>query len=169
MTTSKKRHRLFVDQLDTVGLVDKGDDPEARIVFLKREEDVDKKQTVRPPPGAGQNEKLEEALRELRDLADKFFYDRQNVAGNIVRDVAIARVLAANTELHARLESLASKDWLHKAAAVRSDVEGRMSMDSTVAELSKALGGDDRKLGLRLVARHFPRLHSRWQGTAFLP
>lgn len=32
----QRRHRLHVDLIDTVGIVDKGDDPESQIVFLKR-------------------------------------------------------------------------------------------------------------------------------------
>lgn len=50
MPQPKKRNRLFVDMIDTVGLVDKGDDPKARIVFLKRAEtfaEVDNQDKVR--------------------------------------------------------------------------------------------------------------------------
>ena len=41
----KKKQRLFVEHVDTVGLVDKGDDPEAQIVFLKAAPDGKRAET----------------------------------------------------------------------------------------------------------------------------
>jgi len=155
MTTWKKRNRLFVDQVDTVGLVDKGDDPEARIVFLKaREEDVEKKRNLA----------LEAALAELRDLTDQWMFDRQGVVGGVVRDIGVARVLSGNKELHQLIESLASRDAIHKAQTVRPGVERRAGVDSVVATLSKGLAPGDPRLGMQLLSKHFPKLHSRWMG-----
>ena len=154
MTTRKKRNRLFVDQLDTVGLVDKGDDPEARIVFLKRAEgDMEKKRNLA----------LEAALAELRDLTDRWMFERQG-AGPTVRDIAVARILAGNPELHQLVESLASRDAVHKSKSVRPGVERRAGVDATVSMLAKGLAPGDPRLGMLLVQKHFPKLHSRWMG-----
>ena len=48
-------HRLFIDEILTIGFVDKGDDPEAEIVFFKRKEEAvveDKRSLVQKLLGA---------------------------------------------------------------------------------------------------------------------
>jgi len=40
----------------------------------------------------------------------------------------------------------------------------RIGYDVAVAELSKLLAPGDPDLGLKLVAKHFPRLSARWRG-----
>ena len=128
---------------------------EARIVFLKRaEEDMVKTRNLA----------LEEALAELRDLADQWMFERQGVPGGVVRDIGIARILAGNRELHQLIESLASRDAVHKSKSVRPGVEQRAGVDATVTMLSKGLAPGDPRLGMQLVQRHFPKLYGRWRG-----
>jgi hypothetical protein len=153
MATRKKKQRLFVDEIDTVGLVDKGDDPEARIVFLKAKTE------------GNRNLALEAALFELQDKVSAWMHLRQGRPGPVSRDVGTARVLAAEPDLHAKIERLAAADALHKAAHLPPQVEKRKSADGAVAELSRALAPGDPRLGLRLVAKHFPKLHGRWLGV----
>lgn len=51
--------RLFVDEIDTVGFVDKGDDPEASVVFYKRRDGDD------PPHKTGAMDTIKNFLRAL--------------------------------------------------------------------------------------------------------
>jgi hypothetical protein len=158
-TRKKKRNRLFVDEIATVGLVDKGDDPQASIVFLKREQQ-----------GGGVLEKdrnlaLESALFELQDKVSDWMHARQGRPGPVSRDVGTARVLAAEPDLHAKIERLAAADALHKSEHLPPQVERRKAADGAVTELSRALAPGDPRLGLRLVAKHFPKLHARWLGV----
>ena len=154
----RKLRRLFIEEVATVGLVDKGDDPLARIVFLKKrgrsEEEVEK----------ARNLALERALADLRDLTDQWMAARAGVPGPIARDVGLARVLAANPALHRKIEQLAAKDSLHKFARLPLRAMKRKSADEAVAALSKALAPGDPRLGIKLCERHFPALMNRWRG-----
>jgi len=148
-TKRKKRNRLFVDQLDTVGLVDKGDDPMARIVFTKARERLE----------------LDTLVQELQEKVSAWMFARQGRPGPVSRDVGTVRILASNPELFKEIERLASTDALHKAAEVRPGVERRAGVDSVVATLSQGLAPGDGRLGMMLCERHFPALMKRWRGV----
>ena len=159
-TRRRKKNRLFVDEIDTVGLVDKGDDPEARIVFLKRAEtegEMKKREQ-------GERLKLDAAVAQLQDLVSAWMHERQGRPGPVSRDVGTVRILQANPGLFEEISRLAATDALHKAKAVRPGVEERAGVDGTVSMLSKGLAPGDPRLGMQLVQRHFPALHRRWQG-----
>ena len=148
-TRRRKKNRLFVDEIDTVGLVDKGDDPMARIVFTKARERLE----------------LDTLVQELQGLVSDWMHSRHDRPGPVSRDVATVRVLQANPELFEEIETLASRDALHKSKSVRPGVERRAGVDSTVTTLSKGLAPGDPRLGMQLVQRHFPRLYGRWRGV----
>jgi hypothetical protein len=154
MTTRRRRSRLWVDSLDTVGIVDKGDDPAAQIVFMKAR-------------GISKQGTLEQLVLQLREQVSGLMQSHQGdlaAAGN-VRDLAICRVLAGNPDLHQAIEAAARGASLEKAKAANPLVAKRQSADEAVTALSRALAPGDPKLGVRLVAKHFPELHARWLGV----
>lgn len=106
---------------------------------------------------------LSEAVLELQELTNAFMFAHQG-SGPVIRDVAISRVLVANPGLHRELEALAAVDALHKARTLHPAVQRGRAADDAVTALSKALGGGDSRMGLKLVAQHFPKLHARWLG-----
>ena len=145
--------RLRIKQIDRVALVDRGDNPEAHVEIWKRAKvEKDSRSDGRTATT------LEGLTGELQNLVGRFMLDRHDRAGPVSRDVATARVLAANPSLHRRLEQAARADALHKRV---DDAPVWREYDEALSTLTKALGGDDVILGRQLVRKSFPKLYRR--------
>jgi hypothetical protein len=73
--------------------------------------------------------------------------------------------VAETPELHAAIEASAAGDAVHKNRSANPQVEKRASAEKAVSELAKTLAPGDPRLGMQLVAKHFPAVHRRWLGT----
>jgi len=208
--------RLRVKRIDTVGFVDKGDDPEAVVAFWK-------KRMEEHPMAKG------DLMRAVEELGGRI-RRRQDPRGDSTRRAyAAERTLSAERDVVALIERLATDDPLYKvvpsgegdrswvregierevqkraevlmdqhpglslvearAQAWREDADrlelyhrpgveqpgmaglqavalgrSRVDYDRAVAELSRLLAPGDPDLGLKLVAKHFPKLSARWRG-----
>ena len=158
----KKKNRLFVEEIDTIGLVDKGDDPEALIVFTKREGKGTMPKRKKPVMKASQT--LRELLLELRRKVDELMISSQGNIEGRARDEAVCQVLANEPSLHGAIEIAAGRTVVEKVEEAPPGAPEFASVDKIVTEISKTMLPNDPRGGLQLCGHYFPGLMKRWRG-----
>lgn len=146
----KRRNRLFVDSVQTVGLVDKGDDPQARVVFMKAGDAAEGKR-AETFAEAGNNEALRNELWRLEyaignAIRSALFEADEDQDPQQLIEVSLDQFVA---EVRAALPSWLEGKPYKKAKgpkegeAMEEEKEGAL-LKSIVKAVTQAIGGGGR-------------------------
>lgn len=119
-------HRLHVRRLDTVGFVDKGDDPKAEVVFFKRAETFDE---------AGSTERISS---EMYDLTYRLVQALRSAVEDPDEDQNPADIMATSLEQFEATVRARIPMWAQGKPVEKKDADGVLA--KALDALSKAFG-----------------------------